>query len=243
MFSNHSFPKTGSESFRSASVSKTFLSSVFSWMFMGLGVTSISSYLFSGSQELMMMLVNPETGGLNLLGWVVMLAPFGFVLVMGIGYQRMSFSTLSLIFVLYSIIMGLSLSFIFLAYTQASIFKTFLIASGMFGFMAILGYSTKTDLTRFGSLMFMGLIGIVIASLVNLFLGSSSLDYIISFIGVLVFTGLTAYDVQKLKRIGASVEFASEEGRKVALMGALTLYLDFINMFLFLLHIFGGNRD
>ena len=121
--------------------------------------------------------------------------------------------------------------------------KTFLIASGMFGVMAIVGYTTKTDLTKFGSIMFMGLIGIIIASVVNLFMRSGTMDYIISFIGVLVFTGLTAYDVQKLKRIGSNIGYEDEGTRKMTIMGALTLYLDFINLFLFLLRFFGNRNN
>ena len=112
----------------------------------------------------------------------------------------------------------------------------------MFGFMAVLGYTTKTDLTKFGSIMMMGLVGIIIASVVNIFMQSSQMDYIISFIGVLVFTGLTAYDVQKLKRIGSSAEADSENMRKMTIFGALTLYLDFINLFLFLLRFFGNRK-
>jgi FtsH-binding integral membrane protein len=138
--------------------------------------------------------------------------------------------------------MGMSLSFIFFMYTLPSIAKTFVISTGMFGFMAILGYTTKTDLTKFGSIMFMGLIGIIIASVVNVFMRSSQMDYIISFIGVLVFTGLTAYDVQKLKKIGNNVTADSESMRKMTIFGALSLYLDFINLFLFLLRFFGNRK-
>ncbi|MHB8842830.1 MAG: Bax inhibitor-1/YccA family protein, partial [Candidatus Aquicultor sp.] len=158
------------------------------------------------------------------------------------GFNRMSASTLLLVFVVYSILMGMSLSFIFFMYTLPSIAKTFLITTGMFGFMAVLGYTTKTDLTKFGSIMMMGLVGIIIASVVNIFMQSSQMDYIISFIGVLVFTGLTAYDVQKLKRIGSSAEADSENMRKMTIFGALTLYLDFINLFLFLLRFFGNRK-
>jgi FtsH-binding integral membrane protein len=129
-----------------------------------------------------------------------------------------------------------------LAYTSASIAKTFLITSGMFGVMAFVGYTTKTDLSRFGSLMMMGLVGIIIASVVNFFLKSPMMDYIVSFIGVLVFTGLTAYDVQKLKRLGASALQQGDTLRKVTILGALTLYLDFINLFLFLLRFFGNRK-
>ena len=223
-------------------VAKTFLSGVFMWMFLALSITAVTSYLFATTPSLINMLINPETGSMSGTGWIVMLAPLGLVLLMAMGYQRLSASNLVLIFVVYSILMGASLSFIFLIYTGASIAKTFLITSAMFGVMAVVGYTTKTDLSKFGSIMFMGLIGIIIASVINMFMRSEMMDYIISFIGVLVFTGLTAYDVQKLKRIGASVTGETESARKLTIMGALTLYLDFINLFLFLLRFFGNRR-
>jgi len=222
-------------------VAKTFLSGVFMWMFLALGITAGTAYVFASTPGFMEILRNPE-GSMTIAGWIVMLAPLGLVLWMSAGFRRMSASSMVMIFVLFSILLGASLSFIFLAYTGTSIAKTFVITSGMFGAMAILGYTTKTDLTKFGSIMLMGLIGIIIASVVNMFMRSGTMDYIISFIGVLIFTGLTAYDVQKLKRIGAGVETDTENTRKLTIMGALTLYLDFINLFLFLLRFFGDRR-
>ena len=222
-------------------LAKTFMSGVFMWMFLALGITAVTAWLFASSQELITLLYKPE-GGMSITGWIVMLAPLGLVLWMSAGFQRMSASTMVLIFILFSVLLGASLSSIFLIYTGASIVKTFVITSGMFGTMAVVGYTTKTDLTKFGSLMFMGLIGIIIASVVNMFMRSGTMDYIISFIGVLVFTGLTAYDVQKLKRIGSNMELESEGARKLTIMGALTLYLDFINLFLFLLRFFGNRK-
>ena len=222
-------------------LAKTFMSGVFMWMFLALGITAVTAWLFASSQELITLLYKPE-GGMSITGWIVMLAPLGLVLWMSARFQRMSASTMVLIFILFSVLLGASLSSIFLIYTDASIVKTFVITSGMFGTMAVVGYTTKTDLTKFGSLMFMGLIGIIIASVVNMFMRSGTMDYIISFIGVLVFTGLTAYDVQKLKRIGSKVELESEGTRKLTIMGALTLYLDFINLFLFLLRFFGNRK-
>jgi len=221
-------------------LSKTFLSSVFSWMFMGLLATAGMAWIFADNPYLTSLLIN-ETG-MTMLGWIVMLSPIGFVLLMSFGFQKLSSSALMLLFIAYSVIMGMSLSFIFLAYSLGSIATTFVITAGMFGTMAILGFTTKTDLTKFGSIMIMGLVGIIIASVVNMFLGSAMMDYIISFLGVLIFTGLTAYDVQKLKRIGAQVEAESESSRKLIVMGALTLYLDFINLFLFLLRFLGNRR-
>jgi len=222
-------------------LSKSFLSNVFSWMFMGLLATAGMAWIFADNPSLMGLLIS-ETGGMTMLGWIAMLSPIGFVLLMSFGFQKLSSSALMLLFIAYSVIMGISLSFIFLAYSLGSIATTFVITAGMFGAMALLGYTTKTDLTKFGSIMFMGLIGIIIASVVNMFLGSATMDYIISFLGVLIFTGLTAYDVQKLKRIGASVGTSGETSRKMIVMGALTLYLDFINLFLFLLRFLGNRR-
>ncbi len=221
-------------------VAKTFLSGVFMWMFLALGLTAATAYVVATTPSLTNMLF--DANGMTLIGWVVLLAPLGLVLLMSAGFQRMSASTMVMVFVLYSVLMGASLSFIFLIYSVPSIFQTFIITSAMFGVMAVVGYTTKTDLSKFGSIMFMGLIGIIIASVVNMFMRSEMMDYIISFIGVLVFTGLTAYDVQKLKRIGAGVTEESETSRKLTIMGALTLYLDFINLFLFLLRFFGNRR-
>ncbi|MFA9221656.1 MAG: Bax inhibitor-1/YccA family protein, partial [Sediminibacterium sp.] len=180
--------------------------------------------------------------GMTILGWVVMLAPLAFILVMNFGFNKMSFTTLLAVFLGYAAVMGMSLSFIFLIYDPAVITKVFFITAGLFGAMAFIGYTTKTDLTKFGGILMMALIGIIIASVVNMFMGSPFMDYLISCAGVLVFTGLTAYDVQKIKRIGAGVEFGTAEASKLALMGALTLYLDFVNLFMFLLRVF-ARRD
>ncbi len=225
-------------------VSRTFVSGVFMWMFVALSVTALTAWWFATTPALLQLLIDPNTGGMTITGWVVMLAPLLLVFVMSGGASRMSAATMLLLFVAFSILMGASLSFIFLAYTGASIAKTFFITSGMFGVMAVVGYTTKTDLTKFGSIMFMGLIGIIIASIVNMFMRSGSMDYIISFLGVLIFTGLTAYDVQKIKRIGAQVDgyTADDNVRKMMLFGALSLYLDFINLFLFLLRFFGNRK-
>lgn len=223
-------------------IAKTFLSGVFMWMGLALSITAIISWLFASNASLMNILFDSQTGSMNMAGWIILLSPLGLVLWMSFGFQKLSASTLVLIFIAYSILMGMSLSFIFLIYTLPSIAKTFVITAAMFGTMGVLGYTTKTDLTKFGSIMMMGLVGLIIASVVNMFMQSETMDYIISFIGVLVFTGLTAYDVQKLKRIGNSISMGTEAARKITIMGALTLYLDFINLFLFLLRIFGGRK-
>ncbi|MFM2135707.1 MAG: hypothetical protein RL021_1107 [Bacteroidota bacterium] len=223
--------------------SRTFLSGVFAWMGIALGISAITAWVFGTDMSYMSYLINAESGGLSILGYVVMFAPIGFVLLMGFGFNRLSSTALTGIFLAYSVIMGMSLSFIFLAYTVGSIVGVFASAAGMFGVMALVGYTTKTDLTKFGSIMMMALFGIIIASLINMFLHSSQMDYIISFVSVLVFTGLTAYDVQKLKNIGAGVEYGTEATAKLSIIGALTLYLDFINLFLALLRLFGSRRD
>jgi len=225
---------------RYEAVSTSFVSGVFSWMSLGLAVTALMAYYFAATPSLMSSLITPE-GSMSMLGWIVMLAPLGFVLMMSFRFQKLSSATLQLLFVLFSVIMGISLSFIFLAYTSASIFKTFIVTAGMFGTMAVVGYTTKADLSKLGSILMMGLIGIIIASVVNIFAKSATFDYIISFIGVFIFTGLTAYDMQKIKRIGEG-EYSMENTAKLKIMGALSLYLDFINLFLFLLRFLGNRR-
>jgi uncharacterized protein len=223
-----------------AALSRSFMTRVFSWMFLALAITAVTSLLWAANPALMGLMF--AAGKLSMLGWVIMLAPLGFVLIMSFGYQKLSAPVLIILFLAYALIMGMSLSFIFLVYTQSSILITFAVASGMFGVMAVAGYVTRTDLSRFGSILFMALIGVIIAMLVNFFVGSSTLDYIISIAGVLIFTGLTAYDVQKLKRIGVQASTTGTVAVKASVMGALTLYLDFINLFLFLLRLFGGRK-
>jgi len=215
---------------------KSYITHVFSWMFFALGLTAVIAYWFASSHNLLNLLYT-ETG-ISGLGWVITFAPLGLVLLMSFGYEKLSLPAIGGLFALYSILMGMSLSTIFLIYSVRSIVITFAVTGGMFGIMAITGYTTKMDLSKFGSIMFMGLIGIILASIINLFARSQSLDYIVSFIGVLVFTGLTAYDVQKLKYIGG----IQEDNRKSAILGALTLYLDVINIFLFLLRFLGNRR-
>ncbi|RLD67843.1 MAG: BAX inhibitor (BI)-1/YccA family protein [Bacteroidetes bacterium] len=219
---------------------KNFIANVFSWMGIAMAITAITAYFFANDEELIGLLIS-STGGMSTMGWVVMLAPLGLVIWMNRGFQKLSYGTLVIIFGAFAILMGMSLSFILLIYTASSIFQTFLTTSIMFAVMAVVGYTTKTDLTKFGSILFMALIGLIIASVINMFLGSAMMDYIISFVGVLIFTGLIAYDVQKLKKIGGGLTYQNQDANKLAIMGALSLYLDFINLFLFLLR-FMGNR-
>jgi uncharacterized protein len=175
------------------------------------------------------------------LQWVVMLAPLAFVLVLSFGINKLSVPAAQATFWAFAAVMGLSLSSIFLVYTGASIAKVFFITAATFGAMSLYGYTTKRDLTGMGNFLMMGLIGLIIASIVNIFLGSSMLDFAISAVGVLVFVGLTAYDTQKIKE-NYSEHFGADVLAKNAIMGALSLYLDFINLFLMLLRLF-GNRE
>jgi FtsH-binding integral membrane protein len=221
----------------SSAVSRSFVANVFSYMTLALVITGVAAYWFAASGNLLSLLQ-----GSSLLLWGIMLAPIGMVLIMSFAFNRLSFAALMGLFLAYSLVNGISLSVIFLIYSSAAISKVFFITAGLFATMAVVGYTTKTDLTKLGSILMMAVIGIVIASLVNYFLESAAFDYLISCVGVLVFTGLVAYDTQKVKRIGAGVEYGTATAGKLALMGALSLYLDFINLFLFLLRVFGGRR-
>jgi FtsH-binding integral membrane protein len=216
------------------------VANVFSLMFTALIISGISAVWFA-SDEMKNYIISSE-GGLTTFGWISTLAPLGLVMMIGFGFNKYSVKFLLGIFILYSILTGISLSTIFAIYSISSIATTFFISALTFGIMALTGYTTKTDLTKMGSLLMMGVVGIVVASIVNMFIGSPLMDYIISIIGVLVFTGLTAYDVQKIKKIGIQIDQGSETAQKMMVLGALTLYLDFINLFLMLLRLF-GNRD
>ena len=226
-----------------ADASRRFIANVFLWMFVGLGISAGLAWMFSHDLNLISLLVNFETGQRTGLGTIAMFAPLAFVLAMSFGMNRIGYPLLVVLFIAFASLMGISLSFIFIAYTSSLITGTFITTSVVFGVMAIAGYTTHQDLTKFGAILTMFLIGIVVASVVNMFLHSDSVSMIISYVGVAVFVGLTAYDVQKLKRIGAGMEYGDASTKKMAIMGALTLYLDFINLFLMLLRVFGGRRN
>ena len=218
--------------------SQSFLARVFMLMFIALGVSAFFAISFGNSPDLMATLMTkmPDKKiSLTALGWVVMFAPLIFVMIMSFGYQSLSKPSLMLLFMLYAAINGISLSFIMLAYTTASLVGCFLSTAAMFGVMGAWGYITKKDLSSWGSILFTALIGIIISLFINMWLHSHMLDYIISIIGVVVFCALTAYDVQKLKSMAYD--------DKAAIMGALELYLDFLNLFLFLLRLFGSSKD
>lgn len=212
---------------------RSFMANVFAYMFMALLISGVFAWWF-GTTDMIWSLMKPE-GGMTIAGWVVTLAPLGFILLMSFRFDKMSSGTLLSLFIAFAAIMGISLSFIFVVYQMGFIATTFAISAATFAIMAVVGYTTKTDLTKLGSILMMGLIGIILASVINMFLGNAFMDYVISIIGVLIFTGLTAYDTQKLKRIGMGVEYGSTAASKLAVMGALSLYLDFVNLFLFLL--------
>nr|WP_067053507.1 Bax inhibitor-1/YccA family protein [Mucilaginibacter sp. L294] len=223
--------------------SRRFIANVFVWMFVALGISSLCTYIFAFIPELSGMLRDTETGRNNIFGTITMFAPFILVLVLASRIGKMSLVTAVIMFIAFSAVMGISLSYIFYLYSFGTISTAFITAAIVFGVMAIGGYTTNQDLTKFGSILIMLLVGGIIATVLNLFIfRSGSFSLLISYVLVAVFVGLTAYDVQKLKRIGAGIEYGSAEGKKTAIMGALTLYLDFINLFLLLLRIFGGNR-
>ena len=225
----------------SKDLTKSFVSNVFSLMFTALIISGLSAVWFA-TDGMKSIIIDPVSKSLTTFGWIATLAPLGLVFLMGARFQKLSAKTLLGIFLVYSTLTGISLSTIFSIYTTSSIASTFFISAVTFGVMAITGYTTKTDLTKMGSFLYMALVGVIIASLINWFMQSSLLHYIISVVGVLIFTGLTAYDVQKIKNIGSQVNQGSETAQKLMIMGALTLYLDFINLFLMLLRLL-GNRD
>jgi FtsH-binding integral membrane protein len=218
---------------------RSYMLRVYNYMGIGLVVTGLVAYFFN--QWVMSDVNIAQAVYGSPLMWVLALAPLGFVLVLSFGIEKMSVSAAQLTFWAFAAVMGLSMSSIFTAYTDASIAKVFFITAATFGAMSLWGYTTKRDLTGMGSFLFMGLIGIIIASLVNIFLQSSALEFGISIIGVLVFVGLTAYDTQKIKE-SYSESYGADVLTKNAIMGALSLYLDFVNLFLMLLRLF-GNRE
>lgn len=214
-----------------------FLAKVFNWMAIGLGLTALTAYMTVATGLFVWIVGSP-------LFFVLIFGELGMVIYLSARIRKITAATATALFVGYSVLNGLTLSVIFLAYTTTSIASTFFIAAAMFGAMAVYGYVTKKDLSGLGAFLIMGLFGMIIAALVNLFLGSPMLSWVISGIGVLVFTGLTAYDVQKICVLGAGGIMTQGDAavRKGAILGALTLYLDFINLFLSLLHFFGDRR-
>lgn len=207
---------------------------VYVWMTLALILTGVTAYGVANSPGVLMALYSNQ-----LLFWGLVIAEFALVIGITAAINKLSLTMATLMFVLYSVINGAMLSSVFMIYTMSSITSVFFITAGTFALMAFIGYATKTDLTSMGKILFMALIGIIIATIVNLFLKSTGLELILSYLGVLVFVGLTAYDSQKIKQMLLTAPDASEGAQKLALLGALTLYLDFINLFIYLLRIFG----
>ena len=214
---------------------RSYMLRVYNYMATGLGLTGLTAYFVAITPSLFNAIYGTP------FYWIVALAPLGFVFYLSARLHKISFAKAQTIFWIFSGVMGLSMAYIFIAFTGASIARVFFITAGTFAGMSLYGYTTKKDLTGWGSFLFMGLIGIIIALIVNIFLQSGMLSFIISCVGVLVFVGLTAYDTQRIKEMYYASDHPEISGKK-AIMGALKLYLDFINLFIMLLHLFGQRR-
>ena len=219
---------------RENSVSKaaqsTLMRSVYTWMTLALVITGLTAMYMAKSLTLLNMMMQN-----SMMFWGLLIAEVALVMYLSVRINKISFTTATLLFIAYSILNGATLSILFLLYTMSSIATTFFVTAGTFGVMALYGYITKKDLTRIGNLCLMGVIGIIIATVVNIFINNSMMDMVISYIGVLLFIGLTAYDSQKIKHLLSSDDIeVNETTQKIAVMGALTLYLDFINLFIYI---------
>ncbi|PLR32072.1 hypothetical protein CYR55_19410 [Chimaeribacter californicus] len=217
---------------------QTYMAQVYGWMTCGLLLTAFVSWYAANTPAVMQAIFSSQ---ITFFGLII--AQLAVVFVLSGLVNRLSGAAATALFMLYSVLTGLTMSSIFVLYTYSSIASTFVVTGGMFGAMSLFGYTTKRDLSGMGSMLFMALIGIVLASVVNIWLKSTALMWAVTYIGVIVFVGLTAYDTQKLKNIGEQLDPADRDGfRKYSIVGALTLYLDFINLFLMLLRIFGNRR-
>ena len=213
-----------------------FLRGVYGWMSAGLGITAVTAWMVAATPAIVYAIV-----GNRLLFWGIVIAQLGIVFGLSARVQHLAPATASMLFIVYSVLTGLTMSVILLAYTGESVATTFMVTAGMFGALAFYGTVTRRDLSGMGSFLFMGLIGVVLASIVGMFWQNDMLQFLISFIGVIVFTGLTVYDAQRLKAMALATPAGQIGSYKV--VGALTLYLDFINLFLFLLRFTGSRRD
>ena len=221
-----------------ASTFKVLMRKVYLWMTMALMITGISAAGVANSPNILALIYSSQV-----VMWGIIIAEFGLVMYISARLEKLSLSTATTLFALYSILNGVMLSSIFLLYSTAIISKVFFITAGTFGVTALYGYATKKDLSSLGNILFMALIGLVIATVVNVFMKSAMFDLILSYIGVIIFVGLTAWDSQKIKHMMMVQQDADESAQKLALIGALSLYLDFINLFLYLLRIFGRSDD
>lgn len=230
---------------------RSYMLRVYNWMASGLLLTGIVAYLIANTpalQELFFSVVRTPRGyatAPTILGWVAIFAPLAFVLALSFGINRMSKTTAQALFWIFCAVMGASMANIFIVYTATSIASTFFICAAMFASMSLIGYTTKTDLTKMGSFLMMGLIGIILASLVNIFLQSPAVAFVVSILGVVIFCGLTAYDTQRIKNDYVEYAYAegTDEAGKRSVMDALGLYLNFINLFQFLLQFAGVRRE
>ena len=221
-----------------ASTFKVLMRKVYLWMTMALMITGITAAGVANSPNILALIYSSQV-----VRWGIIIAEFGLVMYISARLEKLSLSTATTLFALYSILNGVMLSSIFLLYSTAIISKVFFITAGTFGVTALYGYATKKDLSSLGNILFMALIGLVIATVVNVFMKSAMFDLILSYIGVIIFVGLTAWDSQKIKHMMMVQQDADESAQKLALIGALSLYLDFINLFLYLLRIFGRSDD
>lgn len=221
-----------------ASTFKVLMRKVYLWMTMALMITGITAAGVANSPNILALIYSSQV-----VMWGIIIAEFGLVMYISARLEKLSLSTATTLFALYSILNGVMLSSIFLLYSTAIISKVFFITAGTFGVTALYGYATKKDLSSLGNILFMALIGLVIATVVNVFMKSAMFDLILSYIGVIIFVGLTAWDSQKIKHMMMVQQDADESAQKLALIGALSLYLDFINLFLYLLRIFGRSDD
>lgn len=221
-----------------ASTFKVLMRKVYLWMTLALMITGITATGVANSPNILALIYSSQV-----VMWGIIIAEFGLVIYISARLEKLSLSTATTLFALYSILNGVMLSSIFLLYSTAIISKVFFITAGTFGVTALYGYATKKDLSSLGNILFMALIGLVIATVVNVFMKSAMFDLILSYIGVIIFVGLTAWDSQKIKHMMIVQQDADERAQKLALIGALSLYLDFINLFLYLLRIFGRSND
>ena len=221
-----------------ASTFKVLMRKVYLWMTLALMITGITAAGVANSPNILALIYSRQV-----VMWGIIIAEFGLVIYISARLEKLSLSTATTLFALYSILNGVMLSSIFLLYSTAIISKVFFITAGTFGVTALYGYATKKDLSSLGNILFMALIGLVIATVVNIFMKSAMFDLILSYIGVIIFVGLTAWDSQKIKHMMMVQQDATESAQKLALIGALSLYLDFINLFLYLLRIFGRSND
>lgn len=223
-----------------AEVQRTFMSRVHGWMAGSLAVTGLLALITAHSPAMISLLVSVK--GPTLLFWGLLIGELGMVIGLTAAIGRLTATAAAAGLLIYAAMNGLTLSILFLAFTAESIATTFFVTAGTFGLVSVYGYTTKADLTSIGSFCMMGLIGVILGSIVNIFVGGTTLFWILTYLGIFVFIGLTAYDTAKLKAISLSIRGDEEAGRKAAILGALALYLDFINLFLLLLRLFGKRR-